>query len=76
MYYHLGSTAITASGTGSKVAEARYKACLLRSATGVLRDSAMRDASRGRNALHKRHHADYVPVYRAASRERDWVVLL
>jgi hypothetical protein len=42
LYYllsdHLGSTSITTSATGTKVAELRYKACPLRFAPGVLRD--------------------------------------
>lgn len=34
---HLASTSITASTSGSRVAEVRYKACPLRCAAGVLR---------------------------------------
>ncbi len=38
----LGSTSITADGSGNKVSEMRYRACPLRPAPGVLREGEVR----------------------------------
>ncbi len=40
----LGSTSITADGSGNKVSEMRYTACPLRPAPGVLREGEVRYA--------------------------------